>query len=300
MRKHSLYVLATLAFFALVANAAPKKKKSKAKQVEMPAVVLSTPLDTLSYAVGLAQSNGLRNYLVQQLKVDTTYIETFIKGLNDAVGELSPEQKAYNAGTQIGQQVKEQMLKGLNQQLFANDTTQHINQNNFMAGFIAGTLNQETLMPMNMAQQTAQRLIQSISDEQMELRYGANREEGKAFQAAYVQREGVQKTESGLLYRILTPGTGEKPTANDRVKVHYRGTLINGTEFDSSYKRNSPATFGVTQVIKGWTEALQLMPVGSKWEIVVPQDLAYGNRETGNIPPYSTLIFEVELLEIVK
>lgn len=299
MRKNNILVLATLAFFALVANAAPKKKKSKTK-VDIPTVVMSTPLDTLSYAVGLAQSNGLKNYLVQQMKVDTAYIETFIKGLNDAVGKLSPEQKAYNVGTQIGQQVKEQMLKGLNQQLFAGDTTQHINQDNFMAGFIAGTLNQGTLMPMDKAQQTAQRLMQSISEEQMELRYSANREEGKAFQTEYAQREGVHKTESGLLYRILTTGNGQKPTTNDQVKVHYRGTLINGTEFDSSYKRNSPATFGVTQVIKGWTEALQLMTVGSKWEIVIPQELAYGNRETGNIPPYSTLIFEVELLEIVK
>ena len=96
-------------------------------------------------------------------------------------------------------------------------------------------------------------------------------------------------------------GKGEKPTENSQVKVHYRGTLIDGTEFDSSYARNEPATFRANQVIPGWTEALQLMPVGSKWMLYIPQELGYGNREAGDvIKPFSTLIFEVELLEIVK
>ena len=99
---------------------------------------------------------------------------------------------------------------------------------------------------------------------------------------------------------MLVEGKGEVPAADSRVKVNYKGTLIDGTEFDSSYKRNTPATFGVSQVIKGWTEALKMMPVGSKWQIFVPQELAYGSRETGKIKPFSTLVFEVELLEIVK
>jgi FKBP-type peptidyl-prolyl cis-trans isomerase len=103
---------------------------------------------------------------------------------------------------------------------------------------------------------------------------------------------------SGLQYKILTEGTGPKPTASDSVKCNYRGTLVNGTEFDSSYKRGQPATFGVGQVIKGWTEALQLMPVGSKWQLVIPSSLAYGERGPGEIGPDATLIFEVELLSI--
>ena len=127
----------------------------------------------------------------------------------------------------------------------------------------------------------------------------ANKTEGAAFLAANKSKEGVVTLPSGLQYKILTAGTGPKPTASDSVKCNYRGTLINGTEFDSSYKRGQPATFAVGQVIKAWTEALQLMPVGSKWQLFVPADLAYGERGAGaEIGPNATLIFEVELLSI--
>jgi FKBP-type peptidyl-prolyl cis-trans isomerase len=128
---------------------------------------------------------------------------------------------------------------------------------------------------------------------------GANKTEGAAFLAANKSKEGVVTLPSGLQYKILTAGTGPKPTASDSVKCNYRGTLINGTEFDSSYKRGQPATFAVGQVIKAWTEALQLMPVGSKWQLFVPADLAYGEHGAGaEIGPNATLIFEVELLSI--
>src|SRR5450631_240645 len=125
-----------------------------------------------------------------------------------------------------------------------------------------------------------------------------NKTEGEAYLAANKSKEGVVTLPSGLQYKILTAGTGPKPTASDSVKCNYRGTLINGTEFDSSFKRGQPATFGVGQVIKGWTEALQLMPVGSKWQLVIPSSLAYGERGPGEIGPNATLIFEVELLSI--
>jgi FKBP-type peptidyl-prolyl cis-trans isomerase len=125
-----------------------------------------------------------------------------------------------------------------------------------------------------------------------------NKTEGEAYLAANKSKEGVVTLPSGLQYKILTAGTGPKPTASDSVKCNYRGTLINGTEFDSSFKRGQPATFGVGQVIKGWTEALQLMPVGSKWQLVIPASLAYGERGPGEIGPNATLIFEVELLSI--
>jgi FKBP-type peptidyl-prolyl cis-trans isomerase FklB len=127
-----------------------------------------------------------------------------------------------------------------------------------------------------------------------------NKKEGADFLAANKSKEGVVTLPSGLQYKILTPGTGPKPTASDTVSCNYRGTLINGTEFDSSYKRNEPASFPVSGVIKGWTEALQLMGVGAKWQLFIPADLAYGARGTpgGPIGPDSTLIFEVELLSI--
>jgi FKBP-type peptidyl-prolyl cis-trans isomerase FklB len=126
-----------------------------------------------------------------------------------------------------------------------------------------------------------------------------NKTEGEAFLAANKAKDGVVTLPSGLQYKILTAGTGPKPAASDSVVCNYRGTLINGTEFDSSYKRGQPATFGVGQVIKGWTEALQLMPVGSKWQLFIPSSLAYGERGPGEIGPNATLIFEVELMSIV-
>lgn len=143
--------------------------------------------------------------------------------------------------------------------------------------------------------------IQSYFQEQMEITAQSNLEEGNKFLEENKAREGVTTTESGLQYEVLTEGTGAKPTAENQVRVHYHGTLIDGTVFDSSVERGQPAVFGVGQVIPGWTEALQLMPVGSKWKIYLPSNIAYGERGAGgDIGPNSALIFEVELLEIVE
>jgi FKBP-type peptidyl-prolyl cis-trans isomerase FklB len=141
--------------------------------------------------------------------------------------------------------------------------------------------------------------IKKQQQEKTQQAAAANKTEGEAFLAANKSKDGVVTLPSGLQYKILTAGTGPKPTASDSVKCNYRGTLINGTEFDSSYKRGQPATFAVGQVIKAWTEALQLMPMGSKWQLFVPSSLAYGERGAGaEIGPNATLIFEVELLSI--
>jgi FKBP-type peptidyl-prolyl cis-trans isomerase len=141
--------------------------------------------------------------------------------------------------------------------------------------------------------------LRKKQDEKTHAAGEANKKDGDAFLAANKGKEGVVTLPSGLQYKILTAGKGPKPTADDSVVCNYRGTLINGTEFDSSYKRGEPATFPVGGVIKGWTEALQLMPVGSKWQLFVPSDLAYGERgPSPEIGPNSTLIFEVELLSI--
>ena len=141
--------------------------------------------------------------------------------------------------------------------------------------------------------------LRKKQQEKMQVEGAANKKEGDDFLAANKGKEGVVPLPSGLQYKILKEGTGPKPTATDSVVCNYRGTLINGTEFDSSYKRGQPATFPVTGVIKGWTEALQLMPVGSKWQLFIPSDLAYGERGPApEIGPNATLIFEVELLSI--
>jgi FKBP-type peptidyl-prolyl cis-trans isomerase FklB len=141
--------------------------------------------------------------------------------------------------------------------------------------------------------------VRKQQEEKMQVAGGTNKQAGDAFLAANKSKEGVVTLPSGLQYKILTAGTGPKPTAADSVICNYRGTLLDGKEFDSSYKRGQPATFPVGRVIKGWTEALQLMPVGSKWQLFIPSDLAYGaNGAGGDIGPNATLIFEVELISI--
>lgn len=142
--------------------------------------------------------------------------------------------------------------------------------------------------------------MQKRQAETMKKQFGKNIDEGEKFLADNKKRDGIQETASGLQYEVIKMGTGPKPAAEEVVKVHYTGTLTDGTKFDSSVDRGEPAVFGVNQVIRGWQEGIQLMPVGSKFKFYIPYELGYGEQGTGPIPPYSTLVFEVELLEIVK
>lgn len=267
---------------------------------QAPKANLKTDIDSLSYSIGMAQTQGLKGYLTGRLDVDTAYMAEFIKGLNEGANKTSKKDIAYMAGLQIGQQISNQMMKGINQELFAGDSTKTISKDNFMAGFIAGTLEKGGVMTMEAAQEYTRTAMETIKAKAMEEKYADNKAAGEKFLAENKTKEGVKTTESGLQYKVITEGKGEIPADTCKVKVNYKGTLIDGTEFDSSYKRNEPATFRANQVIKGWTEALTMMPVGSKWELYIPQELAYGSRESGQIKPFSTLIFEVELVGIKK
>ncbi len=140
--------------------------------------------------------------------------------------------------------------------------------------------------------------VRTKQEEKAKVESEKSKVEGEKYLADNAKKEGVMVTESGLQYEVMSEGEGAKPVATDVVKVHYKGTLLDGTEFDSSYSRNEPTTFPLNRVIPGWTEGLQLMPVGSKYKFTIPSDLAYGDRDLGKIPANSTLIFEVELLEI--
>lgn len=267
---------------------------------QAPKANLKSDLDSLSYSIGMAQTQGLKGYLTGRLDVDTAYMAEFIKGLNEGANKTSKKDIAYMAGLQIGQQISNQMMKGINQELFAGDSTKTISKDNFMAGFIAGTLEKGGVMTMEAAQEYTRTAMETIKAKAMEEKYADNKAAGEKFLAENKTKEGVKTTESGLQYKVITEGKGEIPADTCKVKVNYKGTLIDGTEFDSSYKRNEPSTFRANQVIKGWTEALTMMPVGSKWELYIPQELAYGSRESGQIKPFSTLIFEVELVGIEK
>ena len=265
-----------------------------------PKANLKSDVDTVSYAIGMAQTQGLKDYLVGRLGVDTAYMDDFIKGLNEGANAGDDKKKAaYYAGIQIGQQVSNQMIKGINHELFGDDSTKTISLKNFMAGFVAGTTGKGGLMTVDSAAQMAQEMMRVIKSKNMEKEFGPNKKAGEDFLAANAKKEGVKVLESGVQYKVIKEGNGALPTDTSIVKVNYEGKLLDGTVFDSSYKRGQPAEFRTNQVIKGWTDALVHMPAGSVWEVYIPQELAYGERQQGaEIKPFSMLIFKIELLEV--
>ena len=266
-----------------------------------PKANLKNDIDTMSYAIGMAQTQGLKEYLVQRLGVDTAYMDDFIKGLNEGANAGDDKkQSAYYAGIQIGQQIGNQMVKGINHEVFGNDSTQTISLKNFMAGFVSGTTGAKGLMTMEQAQQVAQTKMEQIKAKTMEKQYGPNKEAGEKYLANYKKGKDVKELKDGVLYKVIKEGAGEIPTDTSMVKVQYEGKTIDGKVFDSSYQRKQPVELRANQVIPGWTEALTHMPVGSVWEVVIPQEKAYGAREQGQIKPFSALIFKIELLGINK
>jgi FKBP-type peptidyl-prolyl cis-trans isomerase FklB len=261
---------------------------------------LKSDVDTLSYAIGMSQSQGLMDYLANAKGVDTTYIAEFLQGVNDGANAADDKKKAaYFAGIEIGQQIANNMMKGLNYNLFGEDSTQTVSLNNFMAGFVSGVTGKDSKMTVNEADSVAEVLFQRIKAKSQEKQFGANKAEGAKFLAANAKKEGVKTLPCGVQYKVLKDGNGAMPADTSIVVVNYEGRLIDGTVFDSNKSHGGePATFRVGQVIKGWQEALKAMPVGSEWEIYIPQELAYGANQQGSIPPFSLLIFKVELLEV--
>lgn len=264
-----------------------------------PKASLKTDVDTLSYTMGMVQSQGLKDYLVGRMGIDTTYMDQFIKGLNDGAAAGDDKGKAaYYAGIQIGQQVANQMVKGINHEIFGEDSTKTISMKNLLAGFITGTTGQKGLYSMMDAQQIAQAKMAALKTKNMLKQYGANKEEGEKFMAMNKKKDGVKVLPSGVQYKVIKEGTGAMPKDTSLVTVNYEGKTLDGKVFDSTYKRNEPVELRANQVIKGWTDALVHMPEGSVWEVYIPQNLAYGERESGSIKPFSALIFKIELVKV--
>ncbi len=262
-------------------------------------IELTSKKDSVAHIYGAALSRGLKEYAIGQLGVDSTKIEDFCQGILDNINVDNSDiaKKAYNAGSNIGVDIINK-TENFGKEYFAADPDEKIDPNIVGHAVVDALRGKSDIAPETAGTQL-QEIMKKRQEENNEKLYGAIRAEGEKFLAENKTKAGVVTLPSGLQYKVITEGTGEKPKRTDKVKVNYEGKLIDGTVFDSSYKRNSPATFGVTQVIKGWTEALQLMPVGSKWELYIPYNLAYGERGSGNsIKPYSTLIFNVELLDI--
>lgn len=283
-----IFIFMALAAMVLSVNAAKKPKKVNAttaatSQVAVSAESKKATSDSVSYAAGYIQTNGLIPYLQQQ-NVDTAYMADFIQGLKDLKAKGNdPRLVAYSEGVRIAQMINSRMIPGVSKELQSTGNT--VNSDQLYAGFIAALEGDTTKFNMQTAEDYFTKCLARAGEEWLK----ANK-----------TKPGVVTTASGLQYKVITMGTGERPKADQEVEVKYEGHLIDGTEFDSSYKRNPQTTkFKCNQVIKGWTEGLQLMPVGSKFEFYIPQELGYGARGAGqNIPPYSTLIFTVELISV--
>ena len=300
MKKTKIILMALVALLCMGATAATKKqRKGKKAAKEVAERVDTVSVDTFSYLLGMANSNGLKAYLSQRMGIDTAYVEDFLKGFQQKeLTEADKREKARLAGMEIREQVETQVWSNANRQI--DDSVDVLNHEQFIKGFQNGISPVDTTFSMDSAQSLVQKQMAYYHKVKMEKKYGANRVAGEQFLKLNAKQDSVQTTASGLQYKVITMGTGEKPQKTDRVKVDYEGRLIDGTVFDSSYKRGKPATFPVGQVIAGWTEALCMMPVGSKWEVYVPQELGYGDREQQKIPPFSCLVFTIELHEIVK
>ncbi|MDR1592783.1 MAG: FKBP-type peptidyl-prolyl cis-trans isomerase [Prevotellaceae bacterium] len=261
-----------------------------------PAIRTQERIDSLNKAFAVANGFGIKQYVLAD---DTIEAAALVKGLKYGVKHFADAGiKFYVSGLQIATNVNKQLSAGGG---LTGDSLLEAKIDIVKAGMFAAFLNDTTQMSVPQARTYYQEKIQAHKDAQTEKEYGANRIAGEEFLAENAKRPQIKITDSGLQYEIIKAGRGALPTASDRVKVHYEGTLIDGTVFDSSIERGNAAVFGVTQVIPGWTEALKLMPVGSKWRIYIPQELGYGSRGSGQrILPFSALIFYVELLGIEK
>lgn len=259
---------------------------------------LKDGVDSLAYDCGVFQSEGLKQYVTMQLGIDSAYIDDFIKGMKEgALNEADPKKEAYLSGLAVGKDVQN-MAKSLTQQVYGDDSTKSVNVKVLIAGFEAGLKGKDG-RTAEQAYNDFNAKLQPVREAQLLKDFGDNKAAGEKYLAENKQKEGVKVTKSGLQYKVLVEGTGALPTDTSKVEVNYEGKLIDGTVFDSSYERNMPLTIDMSMpgVIQGWVEVLKMMPAGSKWEVTIPQNLAYGAQNQGPIKPFSTLIFTIEVLK---
>ena len=258
-----------------------------------PKADLKNDVDTLSYAIGVANGSQMKGYLLQQ-GIDTAYIDDFIEGFREGVENAGDKKKAaYIQGMQIGRQ----MAEGINTSIFAGDSTQHVSYSNLTAGLIDAVKGKAAIDP-DIAMGLIDPLADQVHDKVMAKQYQKEKEAGEKWMSENAKKEGVKTLPSGLQYKVITEGSGAVPSDSMIVKVHYEGKLTNDTVFDSSYNRD-PMTVDLSReqaVIKGFREALLHMPVGSTWEVYIPQQLGYGSRGMQKIPPFSPLVFKLQLL----
>ena len=279
MKKYLMIALVLVASASLFTASAASKKKNVKKVTP---VVLASEGDSLSYAAGVYATRGLVPFIQQSYQVDTAYMADFIRGYEEAIQQANtPKGTAYIVGMQIAQMVNQRILPGTREEL--KSAKDSIDAAMFSRGFVAALANDTTLFTEKKAGEFKTQILAGA---------------GEKFLAENAKKPGVKVLPSGLQYKVITEGEGLSPVASDVVTVHYKGSLINGEVFDSS-EGGEPISFPLNRVIKGWTEGLQLMKEGGKTIFYIPHELAYGANGAGQvIPPYSALVFEVELLKV--
>lgn len=281
-------LVAVVALLALVVSSCSDYKGKS--------VSLKSDVDSLNYAFGYINGKILKDY---HLTNDTTGkgLESLMKGIEEGLKSAEDKDEdvkmADELGTMIGSQLK-------SNEDFYGDSTLTVDMKFLRQGLINGVKQFEDVMTSEAAMTFFNGTMEKIQEAKMIETYKGNKEAGENFLVENKAKTGVVTTETGLQYEVLKAGKGESPVDGQTVKVHYHGTLLDGTVFDSSVDRKEPLEIGVNQVIPGWTEGLKLMTVGSKFKFYIPQELAYGKQTQGAIQPFSMLIFEVELLEIKK
>lgn len=266
-----------------------------------PKASLNNDVDSLFYCIGMAQSYGTKANLAMHAGIDTTDMSAFVKGIADGIAAgQNKDNKAYYIGLQMGYQLSDQMINGLNHEVFGDDSTKYMTVDNLAAGFITGIIGKDTTMTPMKANDYASANMMAIKARQNETTYAGNKKAGEEFMAEIAKKEGVKQLEnSGVYYEVLTEGNGQIPADTSVVNVKYKGTLIDGTVFDGNMDSENPISFRCNGVIPGWTMALTHMPAGSKWKVYIPQEMAYGDREAGaKIKPFSALVFEIELVSV--
>jgi len=285
MKFRSILVVALAATLSFSAFAAKKTKKNN-KKVAQPVMVKPVSPADFSYAAGVAQSSSLAQFLVQRSGVDSAHVKDFVEALSqDFSTEETAKLRALLASIDIKKQMP-QIVQSMNQQATGKGDTTYVDAAIFLKGLTEGLLKTNTL-----SADSATKIEQQQYDYYKQQLKTRNAD----FLKNYAKQPGVKSTPSGLLYKVIREGAGAMPTDTSEVEVNYEGKLVDGTVFDSSYKRGQTATFAVDQVIKGWSEAVKLMKVGAEYEVCLPYEIAYGERGTRGIPPYSTLIFKIEL-----
>lgn len=285
MKFRSMLVVALAATLSFSAFAAKKTKKNN-KKVAQPVMVKPVSPAEFSYAAGVAQSASLAQFLAQRSGVDSAHIKDFVEGLSKEVSaDEAAKLRALLASIDIKKQMP-QIVQSMNQQATGKGDTTYVDATIFLKGLTEGLLKTNSL-----SADSATKIEQQQYDYYTQQLKTRNAD----FLKNYAKQKGVKSTASGLLYKVIKEGDGVMPTDTSEVEVHYEGKLVDGTVFDSSYKRGETATFAVNQVIKGWSEAVKLMKVGAEYEVCLPYEIAYGERGTRGIPPYSTLIFKIEL-----